>query len=136
MAPRNHQFEEQIKKFAQLQKDHLTAFETDLLPDLKQHGEERKKAFDKFKTEFQKFAGEIDKQDLETSQETRELIERYMADINALIDQNQVLKDKVTELRGDLRQSMKNITAGKKAINAYGSSSSRANRPRAINLSN
>ena len=115
MKSRVQLFKKQLEALSQMQKDHLAAFEADLLPDLEQQSVERKKAFDKFKIAFQQFTEDIYKHDLETSPEIRIMVERCLDDVNALIDQNRMLKIRVTEFRNGLKESMINITTGKKS---------------------
>ncbi len=117
-----------------LQENHIQSFNTQLMPDLETHCQERKHIFDRFYTE----AGTLIS-NLETildKDRAKEVVESVNNRIAGLLAQNSILSQKALEHKNRIQESLNNLSQGKRAMTSYGTPSYIQNRPRAIRITN
>jgi len=133
MNKKFQQIRKTLNLLDKMQADHIDSFDTQLMPNLELQSEERKKTFNCLNQEFKLFLKNTEQFD---DADTKTMVSFFIQRIEMLMNQNRLLEKKVREYRDNLKEHMKSISKGKKAIGSYGSPSSISNRPRAISLTN
>ena len=122
-----------IRHMAEIQAKHAQEFDNALLPDLEEQNAQRDEGMERLKQEAEAF---IVLAEQAPSDQTESMMRSLSSHIKVLLRQNEVLTSKVMWHRDRLRQSMKGLVKGKRAIGAYRPPAYVSNRPRVINLSN
>jgi len=122
-----------LARMEQMQYEHITAFDTQVMPDLENQQLLRKNLFNQLAGAVKRF---IQDPDLDTDMEPDDMTRNLDEQMHRLLHQNDILVQKVTAHKNQIQQSLKNLSKGKHALQSYGSPSSMTNRPRAINLTN
>jgi len=124
-----------ISRFEEIQARQVEDFDKMLMPDLETQTLEREQGFEQFKQEVAGFIELVGQEDTPAGIK-KSMILSLKDRIRKLLTQNEALTIKVKSHKEHLRQSMKGLAKGKKAIGAYESPAFISNRPRAINLTN
>ncbi len=117
-----------------LQEAHIHSFETELLPDMKKHCQERQHSFDQFYLESGVLIAH-----LETFQDkkiVKTIVEHVNNRICGLLAQNDLLSKKTMEHKSRIQESLNHLSRGKTAMDSYGTPAYIKNRPRAIYVTN
>jgi hypothetical protein len=122
-----------LARMEQMQHVHITAFDTQVMPDLEKQQRVRKNLFDQLAAAVDRFMKDPEP-DMEMAPD--DMIRNLNEQMHRLLHQNHILSQKVTAHKNQIQHSLKNLSKGKHAIQSYGSPSSMTNRPRAINLTN
>ncbi|MDA3788850.1 MAG: hypothetical protein PF503_10205 [Desulfobacula sp.] len=128
-----NQVKEALVKLDELQASHITAFETQILPDLDKQIAQRKEGFSDLKKYLEAFLQEPEIMDMVKKEQ---LIQNIKDHILLLMYQNTTLALKVETHKCGLENSMKKITRGRRVIQAYGSPPSKRHQSKVINLQN
>ncbi len=117
-----------------LQENHIQSFDTQLLPDMEKHCQERQQSFDRFFMESSVLIAHLET--LQDQKMAKEIVEHVNNRIAGLLAQNDILSKKTMEHRTRIQESLNHLSRGKAAMNSYGTPAYIKNRPRAIYVTN
>ncbi len=117
-----------------LQDAHIRSFDTELLPDMEKHCQERQHIFDRFYVESGVLIAHLET--LQDKNIVESIVEHVNKRISGLLHQNDLLSQKTMEHRTRIQDSLNNLSRGKTAMDSYGTPAYIKNRPRAIYVTN
>lgn len=126
-----NQLKTTLNKLDELQASHIDLFKTQALPDLEEQITQRKTGFSDLKEKLEPFLLESERLG---TQENISQVQEIKTCILSLMNQNRMLKSKVETHKNQLENSMKNMTKGRRVMQAYGSSESQQNQSKVINF--
>lgn len=118
-----------LESLCNLQERQIKEFASDPAPDIAIQSEERNVAFSQLKTVLNPFLLSLtESQNTQGVQVNSERLEFCRERIVTLMKQNDVIKHQITDYRDRVRESMKAVSQGKRALNSYrgGSGTSKA----------
>lgn len=127
--------EETLNRLQDLHKNHIESFDQKILPDLEKQSADREIEVGILIKSVRELV------DLAADQtgegvNTESMIFRLNDRVTNLLEQNKVLRTKVSALRDQLKKGMNRVSKGKKAISSYRSSEAVSNTPRVISITN
>jgi predicted nucleic acid-binding Zn-ribbon protein len=125
--------EETLNRLQALHKDHIESFDQEVLPDLSQQSEIREIEVGMLVKNVKKLIVLAENQTGE-GVNTKSMILRLNDRVTTLLEQNKTLETKVSSFRDQLKNSMNQVSKGKKAISSYRSSTAVSNNPKVISI--
>jgi chaperonin cofactor prefoldin len=122
-----------LNRLHDLQANHLASFDKAYLPDLEKQSEQRNIEVEK----LMKRVGKLVKlSKSKRTAETESLLIFLNDRITELLEQNNALATKASEVRNNIKNNMKKISKGTKVIGSYRSSKAASCKTRVINITN
>jgi len=123
--------QETLNRLYEMHKSHMDAFDKELLPDLEKQSRERDI---EVATLVKNVSNLAIKAENKTGINAESMILAINDRVTILLEQNKALQEKVTMVRDRLKNSMEQISKGKKVIRSYRSSAAVSNKPKAISI--
>ena len=112
-----------IQEYRAIQEKHITAFETELIPDLERQNFERAYAFAEMKNNLDKFSGNLLDDKADAGPDCVDAAALYITQIKKILASDAILKEKILIYQKELKQHLKNTGQVKTAFNGYAASS-------------
>ncbi len=125
--------EETLNRLQDLHKSHIESFDQKILPDLEKQSKNREIEVGILIKSVSKLVKLAANQTGEGGN-TESMILGLNDRVTNLLEQNKVLRTKVSALRDQLKKGMSQVSKGKKAISSYRSSEAVSNTPRVISI--
>lgn len=120
-----------LNRLHDLQASHLASFDKADLPDLEKQSAQRNIEVKK----LMKRVGKLIKlSKIKNTAETESLLIFLNDRITELLEQNNALETKVTEVKNNIKNNMKQVSKGTKVIGSYRSSKAASYKPRVMNI--
>jgi len=133
MEKQIEKIEESLKRLHDLHKDHMASFDQKALPDLEKQSYDREIEMGLLIKRIGKL---LELSETRKNGDRGSIFHRLNDRITLLLEQNKALTTKVTAYRDTLKNGMKQISKGKKAIHSYRSSQAVSNNPKVISITN
>ncbi len=114
--------EKSIERYKSIQKKHIRAFETELLPDIESQNFERAQAFAEMKNQFDELLNRTQDNGTEIGLNYMETIASYISEINKILKSDSILKEKIIKYKKELKQHLTNTGKVRTAFNGYAAS--------------
>lgn len=120
-----------LNRLYDLQASHLASFDKADLPDLEKQSAQRNIEVKK----LMKRVGKLIKlSKIKNTAETESLLVFFNDRITELLEQNNALETKVTEVKNNIKNNMKQVSKGTKVIGSYRSLKAASYKPGVINI--
>ncbi len=122
MNNRLQALEKSIGQYKAIQKKHIKAFETEIMPDIELQTFERAHAFAEMKNQFDEILNIAQENVNEPGLNYMEIIASYISEISKILKFNSILKEKIIKYKKELKQHITNTGKVRTAFTGYAAS--------------